>query len=85
MIFLITLINSNSIIFCLTLSHCIIIDTYNELHIYLYFIILEFSNLFLFSALKMPCFSNGTQFCIYSLKERFMTNLTVDAVKNKYT
>lgn len=30
-------------------------------------------------ALKMPCFSNGTQFCIDSLKERFMTNLTVDA------
>ncbi|CAD2108286.1 phosphatidylinositol 4-kinase, putative [Plasmodium vinckei petteri] len=29
-------------------------------------------------ALKMPCFSNGTQFCIDSLKERFMTNLTVD-------
>ncbi|VTZ67341.1 phosphatidylinositol 4-kinase, putative [Plasmodium chabaudi chabaudi] len=28
--------------------------------------------------LKMPCFSNGTQFCIDSLKERFMTNLTVD-------
>ncbi|SCN60942.1 phosphatidylinositol 4-kinase, putative [Plasmodium chabaudi chabaudi] len=29
-------------------------------------------------ALKMPCFANGTQFCIDSLKERFMTNLTVD-------
>ncbi|KEG00588.1 phosphatidylinositol 4-kinase [Plasmodium vinckei vinckei] len=28
--------------------------------------------------LKMPCFSNGMQFCIDSLKERFMTNLTVD-------
>ncbi|CAD2109147.1 hypothetical protein YYG_01637 [Plasmodium vinckei petteri] len=28
--------------------------------------------------LKMPCFSNGTKFCIDSLKERFMTNLTVD-------
>ncbi|CAD2087446.1 phosphatidylinositol 4-kinase, putative [Plasmodium vinckei brucechwatti] len=28
--------------------------------------------------LKMPCFSNGTKFCIDSLKERFMINLTVD-------
>ncbi|CAA9988742.1 phosphatidylinositol 4-kinase, putative [Plasmodium knowlesi strain H] len=29
-------------------------------------------------ALKIPCFANGTQFCIDSLKERFMTNLAVD-------
>ncbi|CRG97874.1 phosphatidylinositol 4-kinase, putative [Plasmodium gallinaceum] len=29
-------------------------------------------------ALKIPCFANGAQFCIDSLKERFMTNLTVD-------